>query len=115
MGGRRRHLNSWAFWREEAAWIPQFGFGEQLLTGLGGCDGPSYVHWITALTNMYGKGFDADSPQVGAASLSFRWFSRLLFAFLGLPAGFPPFRLRRCGGVSGDRYLVAVQDSWSPD
>ncbi len=39
---------------------------------------------------MYGLGFDAGPPQVRARSLSVFGFSRLLVAFLGAPAGFPP-------------------------
>ncbi len=36
----------------------------------------------------YGKGFDAESPKVGAGSLSYCWFLGFLLVFLGLPAGF---------------------------
>jgi hypothetical protein len=62
---------------------------------------------LAELIEGYGKSFDTGPPEVGAGSLTFCRFSRLLIVFLGLPASFPnPPAIAwgpcSCGGVSVD-------------
>ncbi len=65
---------------------------------------------------MYGEGFDTGPHQVGAGSLSFCRFSRLLVVVLGFTAGFSTplalfWGLCSCGGAFVDRNLSAQQSA----
>ena len=50
---------------------------------------PGWIIHDSARIQRYGKGFDTETLEAGAGSLSFCGFSGFSVVLLGFPAGFP--------------------------